>query len=135
MVMRDDNHLALHDGGKSIPVLGLESPEIPTPDKCPIVVQAEEVVRFLGRPGHEDILTVDTGGGGCEAIELVVRVYLRGEGFLPKFLSRGCIQAEDELFPGRLAGTSREQLVAPQNRGRMTNPGELEGPSVLLACP
>ena len=76
MVMRDDNHLALHDGGKSIPVLGLEPPEIPPPDKRPIVVQAKKVIRFLGGPGYEDVLMVDTGSGGCEAIELVVRVYL-----------------------------------------------------------
>ena len=117
MVMRDDNHLALHDGGKSIPVLGLESPEIPTPDKGSIVIQTEEVIRFLGGPGCEDILGVDTGGGGCEAIELVVRVYLGREGLLPEFLSRLGIQAKDELFPGSLAGASREQLVTPQDRG------------------
>ena len=100
MVMRDDNHLALDDGGKSIPVLGLESPEIPPPDKRPIVVQAKKVVRFLGGPGYEDVLMVDTGGGGCEAVELVVRVYLGREGLFPEFLSRLGIQAQDELFPG-----------------------------------
>ena len=117
MVMRDDDHFTLHDGGKSIPVLGLESPEIPTPDKRPIVVQAKKVVRFLGGPGHEDVLMVDTGSGGCEAIELVVRVHLGREGFLPEFLSRLGIQAQDVLFTGSLAGAGREQLVAPQNRG------------------
>ena len=117
MVMRDDNHLALDDGGKSIPVLGLESPEIPTPDKRPIVVQAKKVVRFLGGPGHEDVLMVYTGSGGCEAIELVVGINFGGKGLLPKFLSRLGIQAQDELFPGSLAGAGREQLVAPQYRG------------------
>ena len=44
MVMCDDNHLAFHDGGKSIPVLGLESPEIPAPDKLSIVIQAKKVI-------------------------------------------------------------------------------------------
>jgi len=117
MVMSDDNHLSFNDGGKSIPVLGLESPEIPTPDKFSIVIQAKKVIRFLGGPGYEDVLGVDTGSGGCEAIELVVRVYLGREGFLPKFLSRPGIQAQDELFPGGFACASREQLVTPQNRG------------------
>ena len=117
MVMRDHDHLTFNDGGESIPVLGLESPEIPTPDKRSIVVQAKKVIRFLGGPGHEDVLMVDTGSGGCEAIELVVRVYLGREGLLPEFLSRLGIQTKDELFPGSLAGASREQLVAPQNRG------------------
>ena len=100
MVMRDDNHLALHDGGKSIPVLGLEPPEIPTPDKSSIVVQAKKVIRFLGGPGYEDVLMVDTGSGGCEAIEFVMGVYLGREGLLPEFLSRLGIQAQDELFSG-----------------------------------
>ena len=69
-------------------MLCLEFPEIPTPDKNPIMVQAKEVVRFFCGPGYENILMVDTRSGGCKAIELMVRVYLRGEGFLPKFLTR-----------------------------------------------
>ena len=44
MVMCDDNDLAFHDGGESIPVLGLESPEIPAPDKLSIVIQAKKVI-------------------------------------------------------------------------------------------
>ena len=98
-------------------MLGLESPEIPTPDKRSIVIQAKKVVRFLGGPGYENVLMVDTGGSGCEAIELVVGINFGGKGLLPEFLSRLGIQAQDELFPGSLAGAGREQLVAPQNRG------------------
>ena len=115
--MSDDYDVTFHDGGESIPVLGLKFPKIPMPDKPPIVIKAKKVIRFLGGPGYENVLMVDAGSGGCETIELVVRVYLRREGFLPKFLTSLGVQAKDELFAIRLAGASREQLVAPQYRG------------------
>ena len=49
MVVGDDHDFAFHDGGKSVPVLGLKSPEIPRQTRA-IMVQAKKVVRFLGSP-------------------------------------------------------------------------------------
>ena len=98
--MRDHDHLTFHDGGESIPVLGLKSPEIPSPDKRSIVIQAKKVIRFLGGPGYKNVLVVDTGGGGCEAIKLVMGVNFGGKGLLPNFLSGGRIQTKYQLFPG-----------------------------------
>ena len=60
MVVGDDHDFAFHDGGKSVPVLGLKSPEIPAPNKGAIMVQTKKVVRFLGSPGYEDEIGVDT---------------------------------------------------------------------------
>ena len=77
------------------------------------MVQAKKVVRFLGGPGYEDVLGVDTGSGGCKAVEFVVRVNLGRKVFLPKLFARLGIQAQNELFAGRLARAGREQLVAP----------------------
>ena len=113
MVVGDDHDFAFHDRGKSVPVLGLKSPEIPAPNKGAIMVQAKKVVRFLGGPGYEDVLGVDTGSGGCKTVEFVVRVNLGRKVFLPKLFARLGIQAQNELFAGRLACAGREQLVAP----------------------
>jgi hypothetical protein len=88
MVMRDNHYIAFHDRGKSAPMLCLEFPKIPTPDKNPIMVQAKEVVRFFCGPGYENILPVYARCGRCKAIELMMRVNLRRESFLPKFFSR-----------------------------------------------
>jgi hypothetical protein len=113
VVMSDDYDFSLHDGREPIAVLRLKFPEIPTPNKNSIMVEAQEVVRFLGGPGYENILMVDTGSGGRETIELVVGVYLRREVFLPKYFTRLGIQAKDELFAIRLAGASGEEFVVP----------------------
>ena len=113
VVMSDHYDVSLHDGREPIAVLRLEFPEIPTPNKSSIMVEAQEVVRFLGGPGYENILMVDTGSGGSETIELVVGVYLRWEGFLPKYFTRLGIQTKDELFAIGLAGASGEQFVVP----------------------
>ena len=113
VVVSDDYEVSLHDGRKPIAVLRLEFPEIPPPNKSPVMVEAQEVVRFLGGPGDENILMVDTGSGGRETIELVVRVYLRRKGFLPKYFTRLGIQTKDELFAIRLAGASGEEFVVP----------------------
>jgi hypothetical protein len=111
--MSDDYDITLHDGRKPIAVLRLEFTEIPTPNKNSVMVEAEEIVGFLGGPGYENVLMVDAGCGGCKTIELVVRVYLRREVFLPKYFTRLGIQTKDELFAIRLAGASGEQFIAP----------------------
>ena len=97
-------------------MLGLEFPEIPSPNESAFVIQAKEVVRLLGCPGDEDVFIVDAWRRRREAIELVMRVNLGIKRLLPQFFPCCRIYAQDELFPGGLAGAGCEELVPPQNR-------------------
>ena len=56
-------------------MLGFVTAEIASPKQVAVMVEAEEVVGCLGGPVHKEVFAVYAGGGRCETVELVVRVF------------------------------------------------------------
>ena len=88
------------------------------------MVEAQQVIAFLGRPANVKLVGVHAGGGRGEAVELVFLEGLIGKRFVPGEGTAFLLQCDDPEGSGRGVGTGEKDSVLPMDRGGMTLAGK-----------
>src|SRR5262249_23725280 len=109
--------------------------EVLLPDELAVHVVAEDA---WGAEGGEDVLAVGGAGRRGVAVPVVRRLpgHVLRRGLLPQHLAVAAAPAEDVTPPAAVVGAGQEDAVAPDDRRRVADAGQLRLPQdVLLLAP
>ena len=117
LLIADDDQIADDDRRAAEAVLAFERAEAAPPDFAAIVIEGQQQIFFRRGPSDVNVLRIDGGRAGGEAVLRVDMVERRGKRFLPDRWPSAAARGQDESACRFADRRTVRKILSPHNTG------------------